>query len=179
MIEIPREFLEIPLILALALIFWANLLILAGFGFEILDSSSLFSVLGVLIIATTSFSIYSFLKQNKEYLERPTDFLKSRKAFFSFMAVLLSLSMLGLSGIVNNVLIKLINFSFRISTQLFFPIKLLYSELFGETLSSLLFNYGRWYLHIVWIYIISSLGYSLVSGPFKSISEKVESWKEE
>lgn len=62
---------------------------------------------------------------------------------------------------------SLINLSFHSSAQLFFPVKVLYSEIVGLKASFLIFSFGRWYLHLIWSYLIADLGYSAVSELFK------------
>lgn len=174
-----ERFLETLFTFLMALLAYLNTMIFLGLFSSLRSGRLLFPLIGIVFVLFSSVPLILYLMRDRNgFFDSFLYLIKDKKKEGVFTAVLLSLSLLKFSGLIKFSLLDFLTFSFRVSASLFVPMKISYSNFIGEAFSNLLFDYARWLFHLIWIYLISSLGYSIVSGPFKSISEKVKMWKE-
>ncbi len=133
-----------------------NILALAALTVNVFESPSIISLIGVL----TGFAMFlpmKFIYRNLGSLEEELNkfFLEKRRKFYAVTPVFLLTAASFIYGI-QFPLSGLLNLSFSASSQIFFPVKIIYDQV-STGIADLVFQYGRWYLHFLWIYLITSL----------------------
>lgn len=150
---------------------WLNALLVIGALLTFSSSFNLNSLLGLLISLGISFPVKTIYENIDDLNTKFQEFLKENlgRVLVSVVAFIATASafVYGFSFPGSN----LLNLSFHTSSQAFFPVKNSYSGLAGEKLAGLVFNYGRFYLHFIWIYLLSGL---LIDGIEKLSGENSE-----
>lgn len=146
---------------------WASLVLTLGLTLSFIENPSLISGVGLFVGIGIALPI-RFFYRNLNQLDTELVRLGREKK----LELALTLLFLGLSsvsfvygyGFPGSFLL---NLSFQASAPMFFPVKNLYSSVATVDAGSLMFNYGRWYLHLLWTYLIASLatdGYRRITG---------------
>lgn len=147
---------------------WINILLVSALAFRLIESFSLLTATGFLIGIGMAWPLKKAFSQIDSLSETLAKFFRQNRSelyLTSSVFVISSVSFVFGYGFPGS---NVLNLSFHASSQIFFPIKILYADLLGQSIASLLFQYSRWYLHFMWLYLVIGLSYRWVSNQFKS-----------
>lgn len=147
---------------------WINILLLMGLTLRVIESFSFITVTGFLIGTGMAWPLKKAFSQIDSLNQTVLRFFRqncSELFLTSSVFVISSISFVFGYGFPGS---NILNISFHASSQIFFPIKILYADLLGRSIASFLFQYSRWYLHFMWLYLVIGLSYRWVSSRFKS-----------
>lgn len=148
---------KIALITCLAVFTWLNIILLVGISASLAESFSIIKAVGIFIVFTISLPIKTAYQSMENIETQAKEFFKEKRLQLGFTAPVFILTALSFSSGYSIPLSRVLNLSFHASSQIFFPVKIFYSQLTSEKFSLLIFNYGRWYLHFLWIYLLTGL----------------------
>ncbi len=155
-------------ILSLSLLFcWLSGILAVGLLASAVSEPGLFSLVNIALVLIALWPCL-FIYRNIDGLEGAVrDYLDGREIPVAVTAVLFVASFLSFRLDISNPVLAVLNLPFHSTNTVLYPVQVFYRQL-GERLSWLVYEFGRWYVELVWIFILADTGYSLVTSGLKT-----------
>lgn len=132
-----------------------------GLTFNLVTSPSFTALVGLAVGLGMAWPLKDMYRSLDSSWEKFVEWLQEKKWKLSVSAAVFVLTTASLVYGYRFPLSGIFNLSFQASSTLFFPLQLIYANLAGENLAALIFNYSRWYLHLLWLYLIIGIATDL------------------
>lgn len=145
---------NIAIPVGMAVITW--LVFLIGLGLVLrLESLSIFNLVPFAVVGLLLWPLAQFAPWRVGVADRVRTWANQHRSELVVMVGLIALTALPAIELTRPI-VGILRLPYRNFSGVFFGVSVFYRERFGATVGRLLFEFGRWYLELIWLFVLAT-----------------------